>query len=92
MSALVERLRERGCGVFRPSILHNEAAAHIESLEARVAELEGALDDGVSTLVAVRATARSDEWGESADHFSRTCLETIQRMNKIRRAVLGERG
>lgn len=55
--------------------------------EARIAELEGAVNDGMSTLLAVRATASSDEWPDAAQHFFDLCGKTIWRMN----AILGER-
>jgi hypothetical protein len=47
----------------------------------KLESLSEALNDGVATLMAVRATAGSDEWPESAKHFHDLCGETVKRMN-----------
>jgi len=69
------------------------------SLEA-LKEAREAINDGVATLAAIRATCGTDEWTDAATHFENVCLETIQRMNEVKRTRIdsilnikgGERG
>jgi len=42
--------------------------------------LREALDDAIATIAAVRATAVTDEWAESAGHFYELCGETLARV------------
>jgi len=45
-------------------------------------EVREALDEGVATLAAIRATTVSDEeWHEARLHFRDLCAQTIERMN-----------
>jgi hypothetical protein len=63
------------CSSITPvGLLSHEAADKLESLSE-------ALNDGVATLMAVRATAGSDDWSGSAKHFHDLCGETVKRMN-----------
>lgn len=56
-----------------------QAAQAIAALSAEVARLTVNLDDTVSTLAAVRATAQSDDWADSAEHIYALCGETLAR-------------
>lgn len=63
------------------------AAEALSSAHSEIERLRGALDDGIATLMAVRATASGDEWPEAALHFHDLCGETIARMNSARTAL-----
>jgi len=89
IQALLERLeasaafgRERVAATVRQMGRDcDEAATVIRTLLAREAAMREALDDGVATLAAVRATASGPDWAECADHFSALCKESIVKLN-----------
>lgn len=53
--------------------------AERDALRAKLAAAEACLDDAITTIAAVRATATSNEWADSAKHFYDLCGETLRR-------------